>query len=276
MTIHIGDNRKILQQLDEKSIDLIYCDPPFNSGKIHKAQKGEFEDRWLEEVEEMPYLYATNSLIASLGLLASKAHSSEMEMYLAYIAIRLLRMKPLLKQTGLIYLHCDISASHYIKILMDIIFNEKNFCNEVIWCYRSGGAGQKTYPKKHDSLLIYGVSKQTKHNIIRVPYANGEEGREGFHPEGKMLPNWWQDIGIISTTGRERVGWPTQKPLALLERIIAVSTDKGDTVLEPFAGSGTACVAAKKLGRKWIAIDISPKAYEIIKQRTDFTSGLSC
>ncbi|MGA2659133.1 MAG: site-specific DNA-methyltransferase [Verrucomicrobiota bacterium] len=255
-----GDNLHVMRQLPSESIDLIYIDPPFFSGRTYNVIFGDqnelrsFSDIW----------------------------EGGMPGYLIWLNARLYEMKRLLKRTGSIYVHCDWHASHYIKVEMDKIFGHENLRNEIIWCYRQGGRSNVEFPKKHDTLLWY--SRGTKWTFgadaIRVPY----EGTGGFQTSGKgvtnkatgrtYLPNplgkvpedWW-DIPALPPMSSERIGYPTQKPLALLERIVGVSTNGNDTVADFFAGGGTTVATAQRLGRRWIACDQSRVAVAITADR---------
>ena len=190
------------------------------------------------------------------------------------MAIRLIECHRILKNTGSIYLHCDPTMSHYLKILLDCIFGENNFRNEIVWGYHAGGASKKYFPRKHDIILLYGKKAgEATHNIIRVPYRDSYAYQENhddrmgvYHPDGKMLHDWWE-ISLISSLAKERTGYPTQKPLALLERIIKASSNEGDVVLDPFCGCATTCVAAEKLKREWVGIDISKLAHKLVNDR---------
>ena len=195
--------------------------------------------------------------------------------YLCYMAVRLIEMHRILKDTGSIYLHCDPTMSHYLKILMDLIFGEKNFRNEIVWGYQWGGAGKRDFSRKHDIILRFCKTSEWIFNsdAVRVPYNTDIEGRKTplivreKYEKGKISRDLWDDIGGISTVSKERVGYPTQKPLKLLERIVNTSSNEGDVVLDPFCGCATTCVASQKLGRKWIGIDVSHRAYELVKER---------
>ena len=291
-TIFEGDNLHILRGLDSETIDLIYLDPPFNSNRTYEAPIGSkaagaaFRDAWTlsdlddawhgELAEREPALYSAISA-------AEFSHSKGMKAYLIMMGIRMLEMQRVLKPTGSIYLHCDPTASHYLKTMMDAVFGRDNFRNEIIWCYHSGGATKKHFPKKHDILLLYGKNAQhAYHNAPRgMPYrdiyAYNKDGQietdKGYHPDGKMIPDWWE-ISAISSRAKERTGYPTQKPLALLERIIKASSNPNDIVLDPFCGCATTCIAAEKHFRQWIGIDLSPKAVELVQLRIERDLGL--
>ncbi|MYA75350.1 MAG: site-specific DNA-methyltransferase [Acidimicrobiaceae bacterium] len=276
-TIWTGDNLDILRGINSETADLIYLDPPFNSNRNYaapigsKASGAAFKDTWTTsdlDVESASYIADEHPAVSCLLSAAKVVHSTGMQAYLTMMAVRLLEMQRILKPSGSIYLHCDPTASHYLKQLMDAVFGHDQFRNEIVWCYSSGGASKKRFSRKHDVLLLYGRERDVVHNVIRVAYATPDvEGRPGFHPEGKMLQDWWTDIGIISTTGSERSGYPTQKPLKLLERIITASSNENDVVLDPFAGCATTCVAAEKLNRQWVGIDLSCKSAELVGER---------
>ena len=282
-TIFCRDNLDILQGINSDSIDLIYLDPPFNKNKVFTAPIGssaegaEFSDIFREE--DIKDEWASNIRYENYELynylLGVKEFSNKYNYcYLVYMAIRLIECYRILKDTGSVYLHCDPTMSHYLKIIMDCIFGEKNFRNEIIWCYHAGGATKKYFPRKHDVILLYGRhANKSIHNIERIPYRdlyaydeNHDNSMGVYHPDGKMLHDWWE-ISLISSLANERTGYPTQKPLALLERIIKASSNKGDVVLDPFCGCATTCIAAERLERKWIGIDVSHKAYELVKER---------
>ena len=284
---------------------MIYLDPPFNSNANYAAPIGSqaagaaFKDTWgLDEVNlawhgeikhEYPGLY---SLLDTTKII----HGDSMMSYLIYMAIRVMELKRILKPIGSIYLHCDPTASHYLKLLMDSIFTKKCFRNEIVWCYKGPSQTKRYYPKKHDILLYYTKSNIWTFNAdaIRIPYkrqtvstgatsfaAGSRTLQEAQQHEallirrGRLPRSWWDDIGSGShIPRRERVNYPTQKPLALLERIIQASSNPGDVVLDPFCGCATTCIAAEKLGRVWIGIDISSKAAELIKDRMREDLGL--
>ena len=168
--------------------------------------------------------------------------------------------------------------SHYLKLLLDCIFGETNFRNELVWCYAGGGIPKKDFPRKHDVILRYSKTARLVFNVEYKPYGshniNGQRatdlgGKRSrlYHPEGTPVNDWWFDVNPVINWSKERTGYPTQKPLALLERIIKASSDKGDLVLDPFCGCATTCVAAEYLERQWIGIDISAKAYQLVKDR---------
>ena len=243
------------------------------------------------------YIAEEHPAVAYLLSGTGMAHSKGMQSYLTMMAIRLLELHRVLKPTGSIYLHCDPTASHYLKQLLDAIFGNQHFRNEIVWAYTGPGNVTRQFKRKHDVILFYtnGASSWTFNpDDVRVPYsaetmqrrgraegsasiisstsAEAQERRRGTQEAeqrfgaGKVPEDWWADVPIL-TNQRERVGYPTQKPLALLERIIAASSNPGDVVLDPFAGCATACVAAEKLDRQWVGIDLSSKAAELVNER---------
>ena len=206
---------------------------------------------------------------------------------LAYMAIRLIECHRILKGSGSIYLHCDPTMSHYLKTTMDCIFGEKNFQNEVVWCYGGTGRSERRFRRKHDVILFYskgpdhffsfeGASRPVNPEFVGRYNKVDDQGkryarirnRKGVYSNvylnNVMREDWW-DIPFVR--GKESTGWPTQKPLALLNRIIKASSKEGDLVLDPFCGCATTCVAAEHLGRKWIGIDVSPEAHKLVRDR---------
>jgi site-specific DNA-methyltransferase (adenine-specific) len=206
---------------------------------------------------------------------------NDMMAYLVMMAIRLVEMHRVLKSIGSLYLHCDPTASHYLKLVMDAVFGAKQFLNEIIWCYRQGGRGGKTFPRKHDVIFWYSKTGRCyfEPDDIRIPYhgtggyistgRNVVGGKEYWlNPKGKIPEDWW-DIPALTPTAKERLGYPTQKPEALLERIIKASSKKGDIVMDPFCGCGTSIAVSERLERKWIGIDITHLAISLMKHRLE-------
>ena len=294
-TIFCDDNLDILQGINSECIDLIYLDPPFNKNKKFTAPIGtsaegasfkdiftqdDLKEEWLKTLEEnQSDLFRYLSGIRGIGKPYNFA-------YLAYMAIRLLECHRVLKPTGSIYLHCDATMSHYLKTTMDCIFGEKNFRNEIIWhYYNKYSAGKRLFGRNYDQLLFYACSHQTKFNpqrelrenptrqLVRKNVDGVLKNKRG--PDGKIMYRTVTDkkvdavwrIPCVQPAASNYTGYPTQKPLALLKRIIQASSNPGDMVLDPFCGCATTCVAAEDLGRKWIGVDISVKAYELVKQR---------
>ncbi len=362
-TMWTGDNLDIMRGMNSDSVDLIYLDPPFNSNQNYSAPIGSeaagaaFKDSWtLDDVDlawhgeiadREPALY---DVIAAAG----SAHSKSMKAYAIMMTVRLLEMQRILKPTGSIYLHCDPTASHYLKLVMDAVFGRDNFRNEIVWKRTSAHSGARRFGPIHDILLFYSKSKKYRWNRVYQPYdqdyikttfrredANGRKYKTGdltgagtrdgesgqpwrghdptskgrhwaiprnfpgaenvpestiealeyldeigriYWPPRGSVPSFKQyldemkgmaaqdiiaDIGALKSRSKEKVGYPTQKPLELLERIVQASSNEGETVLDPFAGCATACIAAEKMGRQWAAIDLSPKAAELVKIRAE-------
>ncbi len=290
--LYFGDCLDVMREdIKDESVDLIYLDPPFNSKRIYNASMGgaqwvAFEDtwRWHEAIDDFEDVAKDVSLAGTFeGLRRILGESSNLA-YLSYMANRLRECRRVLKPTGSIYLHCDPTMSHFLKIVMDGIFGERNFRNEIIWCYRGGGVPKLDFSRKHDILLRYSMTAKRTFNVDRVRtayskesserlkytarsfrknriYDNYEQNDKGKHPE-----DWWI-MQPIMPSSKERVGYPTQKPLALLTRIIEASSNSGDIVFDPFCGCGTTIHAALNLNRHWIGVDVCVKACQVIEQR---------
>ena len=289
-TLFIADNLDIMRGIDTDCIDLIYLDPPFNSKKQWKAPIGSpaegatFKDSWTDEdVKDGWYSEIAENYphIHQIILGAEHTYDHSMMIYLMAMGIRLIEMKRILKPAGCIYLHCDPTASHYLKLVMDSIFGKNNFQSEVIWGYRTQGVSKSSWPKKHEVLLHYsGGLKPTFHpQMQRVyyqkPFRHTKIDGDGNHYADVYVRDVWDDdpeTRALISQAKERTGWPTQKPLALLHRIIKASSNEGDMVLDPFCGCATACVAAEQLNRHWIGIDVSPSAEVITKIRLEDAS----
>jgi site-specific DNA-methyltransferase (adenine-specific) len=298
-TLYTNDNLFILNGLNSNLVDLIYLDPPFNSKRFYSAPVGSraagsgFKDMWTWDDVNEEYLNtlvknypSLTAFIASVG----NIHSDAMKAYLTYMAQRIIEMHRILKNTGSIYLHCDPTASHYMKVVLDEIFGKNNFRNEIIWCYRGGGSAKKDFGRRHDVIFRYSKSNDYTFiaDSIRIPYQAEGLGRTddamwGKHkgtdrvykpnPLGKIPEDWWQ-MNILNANDPERIGYPTQKPLALLHRIIKASSNEGDIVMDPFCGCATTCVAAQQLGRKWIGIDIAEQSVDVLIERLSDDAGI--
>ena len=324
-TLYTRDNLYVLHSLNSQSVDLIYLDPPFNSKRMYSAPIGSkaagssFKDMWTWQDVNEAYLEALIDRYPALVRFIESiqdTHGKAMMAYITYMTQRLIEMYRVLKDTGSLYLHVDPTASHYLKIVLDRIFDKENFRNEIVWCYKDGANAKKYYNKKHDILLFYTkndnyvfnyesvvgkISDNTKkkyryedskgryrlmgRGITGSPIKSQRDVPEKWektHPhlvyrhyikEG-TLPLDWIEIPPINQNSKERTGYPTQKPLALLQRIIKASSNAGDVVFDPFCGCATTCVAAQQLGRKWIGIDIETKASEILIDRLSDDAGL--
>lgn len=352
-SLYYGDNLDVLRRhVADESVDLIYLDPPFNSkrdynvlfkersGEASSAQIEAFTDTWRwDRAAEKTYSDLANNAPANvaemLGALVRFVGHNDMMAYLVMMAARLVELHRVLKPTGSLYLHCDPTASHYLKIVLDTVFGKESFRNEIIW-RRADPKGHAftRFPSTHDVLLFYAKSQNAtwhtqvgeysetylKSHYSRVEEETGrrytlsditnpnkdrpnltyewhgqvrvwrwtKERMQKAHDEGRLIysesgmPRYkryldemtgsvitsvWTDIPFINSQAKERLGYPTQKPLALLERIISASSNPGDVVLDPFCGCGTAVVAAEKLGRRWIGIDVTHLAITLMKVR---------
>ncbi len=293
------DNIKVLSKLPSECVDLIYLDPPFNSNQFYVAAFGDkgmvasqLRDiwRWTVATQNAFDRIPRGQLRDTLrGIRLQAGEKSPMAAYAVFMGTRLQQMHRVLKPTGSIYLHCDWHADAYLRILMDAIFDARNFRNEIVWCYRGGGSPKMDFGRRHDVILRYSKTRNYRFfaDPIRIPYQAEGIGRtddamwgkhKGVnkvykpHPEGKVPEDWWP-MNILNANDPERIGYPTQKPLALLERIIKASSEAGDLVLDPFCGCGTAADAAASLGRKYLGIDISGIAVRVMQQRLESRGG---
>ena len=288
-TIWTGDNLDIMRGMNSASVDLIYLDPPFNSKADYAAPIGSkaagaaFKDTWgLNDVNlawhgeikhEHPGLY-------DLLNATRRINGDSMMSYLIYMAIRVMEMRRLLKPTGSISLHCDTFASHYLKLLMDSLFGKQCFRNEIVW--RIGWvSGFKTkkrgWIRNHDTILYYVASPAAaeRFNKEYIPYAPDYVRRDGKRPTGKGVPiedTWNCSNGdrldsLMIKSFAHKTGYPTEKPLDLIRRIVRASSNKGEMVLDPFCGCATACIAAELEHRQWAGIDISSKAADLVRDR---------
>ena len=345
-TLWTGDNLDIMRGMNSESVNLIYLDPPFNSNQNYSAPIGSeaagaaFKDTWtLSDVDEAWHgeIADRDTTLYAIIDAAGHAHGKSMKSYLIMMAVRLLEMRRLLKSTGSIYLHCDNTAMHYLKLLMDAVFGHQNFRNAIAWKRFNFHSDAKRFGRIADTLLFYSKTDAYVFNQQRVPFsktyidskfthrdADGRRfrlsdlnppGGRGpvyeFHGvtkawrltedkmraleregriylkspipqlkryldelKGQAVHDIWNDIPPINPRAKERIGYPTQKPLALLDRIIRASSNEGDVVLDPFCGCATACVAAERLGRQWVGIDLSPLAAKLVNSRLRKDMGL--
>ena len=247
--IHLGDCFFWLSKVADNSIDMCYIDPPFFTQRDFK----QYDDRWLG-----------------------------MDTYLDYMRVRVEEIHRVLKDTGTIFLHCDWRASHKLRLLLDKIFGENHFINEIIWSWSGPNNSKRCFPRQHNNIFYYSKSSNYFFKQPRIKHKRGLhftgfmfKGKrtlssydiEQMEAKGKKLESWWVDILSCSRLHKERLGYPTQKPEKLLERIIECSTNEGDVVLDCFGGSGTTAAVAKKLNRKFITGDVSPEAVGIIEKR---------
>ncbi|MBM3328682.1 MAG: site-specific DNA-methyltransferase [Calditrichaeota bacterium] len=311
--LHYGDNLEVLRErISDESVDLIYIDPPFNSKRDYNiiydgatAQAEAFKDTWsLQSWQnerqliffDEPQRYARlHRFIQALEVLRIDSDPSLFG-YLVNMGIRIVELHRVLKSTGSFYLHCDPTASHYLKVLLDDVFGKANFRNEIIWHY-GGWVHQRMnqFPRKHDVILYYSKSESNTFHPLSVPWDRYEyirlrrqaihkesDGREYIYDrrggkgqkryldvamnEGRSVTSVW-DIRALTSSAKERLGFPTQKPESLLSRIIRASSNEGDVVLDAFCGCGTTVVAAQRLNRKWIGIDITYLAIDLVRER---------
>ena len=304
---HIGDCLPVLAELVAKHgafADLVYLDPPFNSARLYNhafrgtrvtlPQKVAFRDtwKWTDKTkrhfdqfteEEAPGTPAAE-LLKGMRAVLEKRDGATLA-YLAYMTRRLARIRAVMKPTASIYLHCDPTASHYIKMAMDALFGRDNFANEIVWWYKGNSEPKKCFPRKHDILLYYARPGAPFHRVA-IPYAPAtlrrynhvdEQGRrykvsalrDGkqevvYMKDGKAADDVWE-IPVVRTD--ERLGYATQKPVSLLKRIIAASSNPGDLVLDPFCGCGTTIAACHELGRRFVGVDIGRVAADVIEMR---------
>lgn len=303
--LYYGDNLEVLRlHVPDESVDLVYLDPPFNSnadynvlfaeedGTRAAAQIKAFGDTWRWDQAAAAAFQETveqggdvaKAMVAFQTLLGD----SNMLAYLAMMAPRLVELKRVLKETGSIFLHCDPTAGHYLKLLLDSVYGAGHFRNEIVWCYHGPASpGIRQFPRKHDLIFWYSNSgdwtfdrdaarvphsKKTQENFQAGNIGSGFAGDETLgdddvlHASGKVVEDWW-DIAIAPRSTKEYLGYPTQKPIKLLKRIIAAASRPGDTVLDPFCGCGTTIAAAEELGRQWIGIDLTYLAVALMKSR---------
>ena len=346
-TMWTGDNLPIMRGMNSESVDLIYLDPPFNSKHDYAAPIGSkaagaaFKDTWSLSDIDLAWLLDFEKNHQKIVKIINATLTDSDKAYLIYMAPRLLEMHRILKPSGSIYLHCDPTMSHYLKLLMDAIFGRQSFRNEIVWKRNSSHNDSKVFGRVADSILFYGapinpeavriplnpeyVAKFYRHQDSRGQYRHdhiirsasmGERPNltyeyKGFTPpfgwrktqdqiaeldsddriewsstgrpylkrylhenKGQVPSTIWTDIPPVSPHAKERTGYPTQKPLALLRRIIEASSNECDMVLDPFCGCATACVAAHDLNRRWTGIDISEKAYHLVRDRITDVGGL--
>jgi len=255
--VHTGDNLPIMRTMPGRTCDLLYADPPFNTNRIVGAGH-------------------------TSGLAFQDVHVGGLDGYLSFLKPRFIEMRRLLSARGTLYVHLDGRTVHYVKVLLDEVFGAAHFLNEIIWSYRSGSRSGRWFPKKHDTLLVYakrrgghtfnaprGGTYRTR-DLKRTPdgrlYKSTRNGPIFFHREGPLIGDVW-DLPILSTVSCERTGYPSQKPEALLDRIIRASSNEGDVVGDFFCGSGTTLAVAKRLSRRWIGCDSNPQAVEITRAR---------
>lgn len=308
--LFLGDNLEILRRsVADASVDLVYLDPPFNSNKVYSKPPRRaggpkilgFDDTWrwdaraeaaFDEVRAAPGAPKLGALLSALRVVIGEG---DLLAYLTMMAARLLELARVLAPTGSLYLHCDPTASHYLKIMLDAVLGPGAFQNEVVWRYRRWPTRARRFQRMHDVLLfytrtgrgdhafetLYGYEKLaestlrtfgTRKQLADFSSGHRKPGTTGEETLGPPLSDVWE-VSVIAAIGRERTGWPTQKPEALLERVVRASSREGDVVLDPFCGSGTTLVVAHRLGRRFIGIDAAPLAIDTAKRRLEAASA---
>ena len=262
--IYLGENLSILKTLPSESVDLIYIDPPFNTGK----EQARRSIRVRRDDDGARVGFGGQSY--STELLNERAYKDSFDDFLAFLRPRLVEAHRLLKAQGSLYFHIDYREAHYCKIMLDEIFGRENFINEIIWAYDFGGRPKNRWPAKHDTIFFYAKDAKNytfnRDDIDRIPYmAPGLVGKEKAE-KGKLPTDvWWHTI--VGTNSKEKTGYPTQKPIGVIERIVRASSNPGDLVMDFFAGSGTVGAVCEKLERNYILIDQNPEAWDVMKTR---------
>ncbi len=297
-TLYIHDNLDILRGMNSESVDLIATDPPFNKGRDFHATPdslaagARFQDRWSWEADVHPDWVDSikddqPALYELIDLVKNGQSRDDLAAYLCWLGVRVIEMRRVLKADGSLYLHCDPTANSYIRAMLDGVFGHQQFRNEIVWAYTGPGSPKmRQFNRKHDTIYWYAKGRKWTFNkdAIRLAYqastvnrgkydSNSPTTGSGFRDvkRGKIPESWWRDIpsgGQISR--KELLGYPTQKPLALYERIIKASSDEGDLVLDPFCGCATTLIAAETLNRHWIGIDLWEHAAATLQQRIGF------
>jgi DNA modification methylase len=262
--ILLGDNLPLLRELDDESVQMVYADPPFNTGRTQARRT-------------LATVAAANGDRTGFGgrryattLLQESSYRDVFEDYLAFLEPRLRELRRVLAPEGTLYLHLDYREVHYVKLLCDEIFGRESFLNEIIWAYDYGARARRRWPAKHETILVYvkdpGGYYFDSETVDREPYmapglVTAEKAARGKLPSDC----WWHTI--VSPTGKEKTGYPTQKPLGILRRIVQASSREGDWCLDPFAGSGTLGAAAAELGRRYVLVDSNPEAVRVMEER---------
>ena len=263
-TLYFGDNLTVLRSIPDSSIQLVYIDPPFNTGR--EQQRSKVTTKRNNEGNRIGFKGERYETVKSTVL----SYDDQFANYWGFLEQRIEEAFRVLANSGTLYLHLDYREAHYAKVLLDALFGPDCFLNEIIWAYDYGGKSKSRWPAKHDTILVY--VKDPKNY-----YFNSEEvDREPYMAPGLVTPEkiergklptdvWWHTI--VSPTGKEKTGYPTQKPVGILRRIIQASSKPGDVVLDFFAGSGTTGFVANELGRRFILVDQNPESIEVIKDR---------
>ena len=292
-TLFQGDNLPHLQGINSETVDLIATDPPFNKSKDFHATPNslaagaKFQDRWSwkddVQLDWLRKIEKDEPEVAAAINAAKAIYGDDMGAFLCWLGVRLMECHRILKPTGSLYLHIDHTAHAYAKMLLDGIFGRENFRNEIVWSYKTGGVSKTYFSQKHETLLFYTKGKAWTFNLqTEKSYTKAKSRKPGtvnygagnaeFYQDEYGVYNWvnmrdvWE-ISYIGSTNPERTGYPTQKPLALYERIIRASSNEGDFVLDPFCGCATTPVAAENLERQWIGMDLWEGCHGIILER---------
>lgn len=264
LKIHFDDNLSVLKQYPSDSVDLIYIDPPFNTGKVQsRTQISTVRDENGDRTGFQGKRYRTVKI-------GTKEYTDIFDDYCSFIEPRLIESHRILKNNGSIFYHIDYREVHYIKVLMDIIFGRDSFLNEIIWAYDYGARTKKKWPAKHDNILWYAKNPADYQFHLdecdRIPYmAPGLVGSEKAKRGKTPTDTWWHTI--VSPNGREKTGYPTQKPRGILDRIVKVHSSPGDVLMDFFAGSGSFGESAISFGRKCILVDNSEAALGVMEKR---------
>ena len=262
--LYQGDNLGILKSIPDQSIQLIYIDPPFNTGR--QQQRSRTTTKRNDSGTRIGFKGQRYETVKDTIL----SYDDQFANYWEFLEPRLEQAFRVLKDSGTLYLHLDYREAHYAKVLLDALFGPECFLNEIIWSYDYGGKSKSRWPAKHDTILVYVKDPDNYYfdseSVDREPYmAPGLVTPEKV-AKGKLPTDvWWHTI--VSPTGKEKTGYPTQKPIGILRRIIQASTQEGDTVLDFFAGSGTTGFVANELGRRFILVDQNPESIEVIRER---------
>ncbi len=269
-TIVLGDNLEALGRIADGAASLVYIDPPFNTGRAQGRERIRVarDDEGGDRTGFQGRRYRTERL-------GGMSFPDSFADYAEFLGPRVAEGRRILDSTGSFFLHVDYREVHYCRALLDGVFGREGFMNEIIWAYDYGGRSRRRWPAKHDNILWYAADprRYTFHYeaVERVPYlAPGLAGEEKARRGKGLTDVWWHTI--VPTSGRERTGYPTQKPLGILERIVRVHSNPGDLVVDFFAGSGTTGEAAARLGRRYYLIDSNPDAARIMAERLAFSS----
>ncbi len=302
-TLYHGDNLDFLRGMNSETVHLIATDPPFNKSRDFHATPdtlssgAQFQDRWSwhDDIHDdwLIEIQRDEPEVWQVVTAAKVVYGDDMAAFLCWLGVRLLEMYRVLRDDGSLYLHIDHTAHAWVKCLLDAVFGRRNFRNEIIWAYRGGGVPKFDWARKHDTLLRYSKTDKVTFNVdeVRIPYSpdvlNSDVSRYdksyrsnkvygGYRPneKGKHPEDWWLIQPLMPSDKTERTGYPTQKPLALYERIIKASSNPSDIVLDPFCGCATTPVAAERLGRQWVGMDIWDGAHQMVLDRLE-SEGLA-